>query len=104
MSMLMNLPERPTALVVIDDIVAFGVLHGLNELGYSVPQDICLVGFNNISLSEHTSPPLTSVDIGTYQIGYMTAQTLIKTIAKEPMHQTRNIIPHRLIVRGSSVK
>jgi DNA-binding LacI/PurR family transcriptional regulator len=104
MSMLMNLPERPTALVVIDDIVAFGVLHGLNELGYSVPQDMCLVGFNNISLSEHTSPPLTSVDIGTYQIGYMTAQTLIKTIAREPLHQTRKIIPHRLIVRGSSVK
>jgi DNA-binding LacI/PurR family transcriptional regulator len=104
MSMLMNLPERPTALVVIDDIVAFGVLHGLNELGYSVPQDMCLVGFNNISLSEHTSPPLTSVDIGTYQIGYTTAQTLIKTIAREPMHQTRMIIPHRLIVRGSSVK
>ncbi|REJ12422.1 MAG: LacI family transcriptional regulator [Paenibacillaceae bacterium] len=104
MSMLMNLPERPTALVVIDDIVAFGVLHGLNELGYSVPQDMCLVGFNNISLSEHTSPPLTSVDIGTYQIGYMTAQTLIKTISKEPLHQTRKIIPHRLIVRGSSVK
>lgn len=104
MSMLMNLPERPTALVVIDDIVAFGVLHGLNELGYSVPQDMCLVGFNNISLSEHTSPPLTSVDIGTYQIGYTTAQTLIKTIAREPMHQNRMIIPHRLIVRGSSVK
>ena len=104
MSMLMNLPERPTALVVIDDIVAFGVMHGLNELGYSVPQDMCLVGFNNISMSEHTSPPLTTVDIGAYQIGYMTAQTLIKVIAREPLHQNRIIIPHRLVVRGSSVK
>jgi len=104
MSMLMNLPERPTALVVIDDIVAFGVLHALSELGFSVPGDMCLVGFNNIPLSEHSSPPLSSVDIGMYQIGYMTSQTLIRKIAGEPLHQTRVIIPHRLVVRASSVK
>lgn len=104
MSMLMSLPERPTALIAIDDVVAFGVLHGLSELGYRVPDDISLVSFNNISLSELSSPPLTSIDIGTYQIGYLTSKTLIQLVQGETVHQRRILVPHRLIVRESSVK
>lgn len=104
MSMLMGLPERPTALVAIDDVVAFGVLHGLSELGYRVPDDMSIVSFNNISLSELSSPPLTSIDIGTYQIGYLTSRTLIQLVQGEPVHQRRVIVPHRLIIRESSVK
>lgn len=104
MSMLMNLPERPTALVCIDDVVAFGVLHGLSELGFRVPDDISLVSFNNISLAELSSPPLSSIDIGTYQIGYLTSKTLIQLIQGEPVHQRRILVPHRLIVRESSLR
>lgn len=104
MSMLMNLPERPTALVAIDDVVAFGILHGLSELGYRVPDDMSIVGFNNISLAELSSPPLSSIDIGTYQIGYLTSRTLIQLIRGEPVHQRRILVPHRLIIRESSVK
>lgn len=102
MSSIMNLPERPTALVVIDDVVTFGVIRGLTELGYRVPDDISLVSFNNIALSELSSPPISSIDIGTYQIGYMTSQTLIRLIQGERPHQPRVIIPHRLMVRESS--
>lgn len=48
----MSLPERPTALVAIDDMVAFGVVRGLAELGYRVPQDLGLVAFNNTAIAE----------------------------------------------------
>lgn len=103
MSQFMSLPERPTAMVVIDDNVAFGVLRGLSELGYRVPDDISLVSFNNIALSELASPPLSSVDIGTYQLGYTAVQSLLRVIHEEPIHQNPVIIPHRLIVRESSM-
>jgi len=103
MSQFMSLPERPTAIVVIDDNVAFGVLRGLSELGYRVPDDISLVSFNNIALSELASPPLSSVDIGTYQLGYTAVQSLLRVINEEPIHQNPVIIPHRLIVRESSM-
>lgn len=103
MSQFMNMPERPTAIVVIDDNVAFGVLRGLSELGYRVPDDISIVSFNNIALSELASPPLTSVDIGTYQLGYTAVQSLLRVIGGEPLHQNPVIIPHRLIVRESSM-
>lgn len=104
MSFFMSLPERPTALVVIDDLVAFGVLRGLTELGYKVPDDLSIVGFNNIQLTELAAPPLSSVDIGIYQIGYTASQTLIHRIKGEKAIQPRVIIPHRLVVRESSSK
>ncbi|MEK3884688.1 LacI family DNA-binding transcriptional regulator [Paenibacillus sp. PL2-23] len=104
MSFMMGLPERPSGLVVIDDVVGFGVLRGLNELGYSVPNDISLVSFNNIALSELATPPISSVDIGTYQLGYTASQMLIRHINEEEIYQSRMIIPHRLIVRESSIQ
>ncbi|MCC3376445.1 LacI family DNA-binding transcriptional regulator [Cohnella sp. REN36] len=103
MSFFMNLPERPTALVVIDDLVTFGVLRGLTELGFRVPDDLSLVSFNNISLTELSTPPLSSVDIGIYQLGYMASQLLIRQIQGDKPQQNRTIVPHRLIVRESSL-
>ncbi|MUT64552.1 LacI family DNA-binding transcriptional regulator [Paenibacillus sp. NEAU-GSW1] len=103
MSLTMGHPERPTALVAIDDVVAFGVMRGLSEIGYSVPDDLCIVSFNNIALSELATPPISSVDIGTYQLGYAASQLLVRRINEEPVHQTHLIIPHRLIVRESSI-
>lgn len=104
MSFIMNLSDRPTALVVIDDVTAFGVLRGLTELGYSVPHDISLIGFNNIALSELATPPISSVDIGTYQLGYTAAHLLIRYVKENTISQSRNIIPHRLVIRESSIK
>lgn len=103
-SMLMELEERPTALVVIDDAVCFGVLRGLGELGYQVPRDISLAAFNNIALSELSTPSLTSVDIGTYQLGYTAAHSLLQLLSTEEVDRHRYIIPHRLIVRESSLR
>ncbi|CAM2999121.1 LacI family DNA-binding transcriptional regulator [Paenibacillus sediminis] len=105
MSFFMNLPERPTALVVLDDVVSFGVLRGLHELGFKVPEDLSVVSFNNITLAELYTPPLTSVDIGIYQLGYTASQALIQLIQSDGDKQflKRHIIPHRLIIRESSM-
>ncbi|GAA0134851.1 maltose operon transcriptional repressor MalR [Paenibacillus sp. YSY-4.3] len=105
MSFFMNLPNRPTALVLIDDVVAFGILRGLHELNYKVPEDLCLVSFNNIPLSELSTPPLSSVDIGIYNLGYTASQILIQSIKnnQDTSYQKRQIIPHRLMIRESSI-
>ncbi|MMZ62337.1 Catabolite control protein A [compost metagenome] len=105
MSFFMNLPDRPTAIVLIDDVVSFGVLRGLHELGYSVPNDLCLVSFNNIPLSELSTPPLSSIDIGIYNLGYTASQVLIQAIknSDDSSYRKRHIIPHRLMIRESSM-
>lgn len=105
MSFIMSLPNRPTALVVVDDMVSFGVLRGLHELNFKVPDDICLVSFNNITLSELSTPPISSIDIGIYHLGYTASQMLIQNIqnGEDITYQTRQIIPHRLMIRESSM-
>ncbi|OZB92941.1 LacI family DNA-binding transcriptional regulator [Paenibacillus sp. XY044] len=105
MSFFMNLPERPTALVVVDDLVSLGVLRGLHELGYRVPDDLCIVSFNNISIAELSTPPISSMDIGIYNLGYTASQALIQSIQHDGdrQFQKRHIIPHRLVIRESSI-
>lgn len=100
----MSMPDRPSALVVFDDAIAFGVLRGLTELGYSVPEDISLVSFNNIPLSGLASTPISSVDIGIYHLGYTASQFLLRSAQGKPLPEDQIIIPHRLIVRKSSLK
>ncbi|WP_138495097.1 LacI family DNA-binding transcriptional regulator [Paenibacillus pinistramenti] len=104
MSFIMNLPARPTALVVVDDMVSFGVLRGLHELKYKVPDDLGIVSFNNIPLSELSTPPISSIDIGIYHLGYTASQLLIQAIQNDGAgyQPVRQVIPHRLIVRESS--
>lgn len=105
-SFFMNLPDRPTAIVLVDDVISFGVLRGLHELNYKVPDDLCLVSFNNIPLAEMSTPPLSSVDIGIYNMGYTASQMLIQAIQhkdNDKLSPARYIIPHRLVVRESSI-
>ncbi|AHV98321.1 LacI family transcriptional regulator [Paenibacillus sabinae T27] len=107
MSAYMSLSERPTALVVVDDLISFGLLRSLKELGYRVPDDLALVSFNNIQLVELSSPPISSIDMDMYFQGYTASQILIRSLKlpgnrSSEMH--KQIVPHRLIVRESSVK
>jgi DNA-binding LacI/PurR family transcriptional regulator len=57
-----NLPERPTAVICYNDLVAIGVLKGLHQRGLRVPEDMSVTGFDNIMYSDYTRPPLTTID------------------------------------------
>ncbi|MBW8349936.1 LacI family DNA-binding transcriptional regulator [Bacillus sp. IITD106] len=101
---LLKLDEPPTALVVADDVMALGVMKRLDEFGVSVPEEISIVSFNNVIFAEMAKPPLTSVDINIFILGYQAAKNLILNIEnpKEPVK--RIIIPHELVIRSSCVE
>ncbi|MBM7586490.1 DNA-binding LacI/PurR family transcriptional regulator [Bacillus pakistanensis] len=98
---LMQLAQPPTAMVVADDLMALGVLNTLHEMEISVPDDISIVSFNNVLLSEMSRPPLTSVDINIFDLGYQAAKSLIQKIEdpKDPIK--RIIVPHEMVERFS---
>jgi DNA-binding LacI/PurR family transcriptional regulator len=98
---LMSLDTPPTALVVADDLMALGVLNMLDEMGISVPGDISIVSFNNVLLAEMARPPLTSVDINIFDLGYEAAKSLIQKIENPREPIKRIIIPHKLVKRFS---
>lgn len=88
---LMALPERPDGIFVTNDMIAIGVLSELASLGVRVPEDISVVGFDNILISSMVSPPLTTIDSPAQQIGTLACRMLVDMLADErtePPHVT----------------
>ncbi|WP_416731281.1 LacI family DNA-binding transcriptional regulator [Fictibacillus sp. JL2B1089] len=101
---LLALKEPPSALLVIDDVMSFGVLSTLNELGVTVPDDISLLSFNNVMLSELSSPSLSSVDINIFKLGYEAAKGLLECIQCPEKEAKRVVVPFQLIERQTCSK
>ncbi|MBU9711463.1 LacI family DNA-binding transcriptional regulator [Evansella tamaricis] len=96
---LMSLSERPTAMIVADDIMTFGVMRMLSEMEISVPNDISIISFNNVMISELSHPPMTTVDINIFGLGYEAANCLIEKIIHPEIEPKHVIIPHKMIKR-----
>ncbi|MBE3594008.1 MAG: LacI family DNA-binding transcriptional regulator [Candidatus Carbobacillus altaicus] len=98
-------PDRPTAFVVADDLMALGVIGAVQSAGLTIPEDVSIVSFNNVLLSRLTNPPLTSVDIHILDLGRKAVEMLFALIEKSSSrvdHYTDTYIVHtQLIERGS---
>ena len=100
---LMKSPNPPTAILCGDDMIAIGAVQGLSEAGWHVPQDVSVIGFDDIELARFSTPPLTSVRQDAFLKGQIAAKTLYRMITKEidekPFQQ---VLPTQLIIRGST--
>jgi DNA-binding LacI/PurR family transcriptional regulator len=83
----LDLPERPTALVCYNDMMAIGVLKGLQQAGIRVPEEISVTGFDNILFSAYTNPPLTTFDQPKHYIGAEAARLLLGLLKPETMEK-----------------
>ncbi|HEY4945430.1 MAG TPA: LacI family DNA-binding transcriptional regulator [Candidatus Limnocylindrales bacterium] len=94
---------RPTAILAMSDVMAIGAVNAARRLGLHVPADLSVVGFDDIELSRHVEPPLTTVHQPVRRKGEEACRLLLSAIAKEdsarPDHRR---LETRLIVRGSS--
>jgi DNA-binding LacI/PurR family transcriptional regulator len=101
-SRLMSLQSPPTALIVKDDLLSFSIMSTIDNMGYSIPKDLSIVSFNNLMLSEFARPPLTTVDIDIFKLGYHAADCLLDQIKNPGQDAKQVIVPHRLVVRQTS--
>ncbi len=85
-----------TALVAGTDEVAFGVLKSFRQRGVRVPEDVALVGIDNIDLSEFASPALTTVSVPKRELGQQAVRLLV-----EPASAMLVTLPTRLVIRES---
>jgi DNA-binding LacI/PurR family transcriptional regulator len=95
--------QLPTAVMTFDDEFAIHVLNALSHYGLSVPKDVSVVGFDNIPMAAHTSPPLTTIDVPKYRIGkqlIVLLQQLIENEGGAPVGQVT--VEGSLLVRGST--
>lgn len=93
--------RMPTAFFSDNDIIAVYAMRVFREMGYRIPEDISIAGFDNIAFLEVLDPPLTSIQVPKHKMGVMAANTLIDKI-KEPVEGVVKIeVCTSLVVRGS---
>ncbi|MCD7442539.1 LacI family DNA-binding transcriptional regulator [Streptomyces lincolnensis] len=100
-----RLAARPdvTAVFVSNDQMALGVLHALHEAGRSVPDDVSVVGYDDIPEAAHFLPPLTTVRTDFAEIGTRSLRLLLNRIDGSPEPpRPESLVPVDLVVRGSS--
>jgi DNA-binding LacI/PurR family transcriptional regulator len=101
MNQLLDLPEPPTAVFVASDLVAFGALVAIKERRLKVPADVALIGFDDVQLAHYVDPPLTTVRLPAYELGYRAATLLIQLIDRQPVEEQEILLRTELVVRQS---
>lgn len=96
------LDEKPTAIFAGSDEMALGLIHGAQDHGLKVPEDIEIIGFDNTRLVEMVRPTLTSIVQPMYDIGAVSMRLLTKYMNKEAVNDAVVLLPHRLEVRNST--
>ncbi|WP_308910434.1 LacI family DNA-binding transcriptional regulator [Pseudokordiimonas caeni] len=89
------------AIFAASDVLAIAALHAVNARGMSVPQDVAIVGYDNISHSTMVVPHLTTIDQSIKQGGEIMVDLLLRKLAGEEVHS--QVTPTRLVVRQSTV-
>ena len=93
---------RPTGVLVMSDAMAIGVLRAARELGLRVPEDLSVVGFDDIDVSQHVSPPLTTVHQPIRRKGESAVRILLSVVQRRDRDPEQLRLETRLIVRAST--
>jgi DNA-binding LacI/PurR family transcriptional regulator len=98
---LLELPEPPTAIFAGNDRQAAGVYRALHEIGITVPDQMSVIGFDNLPFTEIMNPPLTTVHAPRLELGRTAATMLLRLINGEALDMARVVLPTEFIERQS---
>ncbi|HEY5523796.1 MAG TPA: substrate-binding domain-containing protein, partial [Clostridium sp.] len=94
----------PIAVFACNDLMAFGVMNACKKMGYQVPNQVSVIGFDNIAISNLVEPKLTTVDQNMYLLGENASRMLLDIIEKNNEKLQRKILNTKLIIRNSCAK
>jgi len=103
-SCLLAMNERPTAIFAISDMMAIGVLKAAREKGFGIPEDLAVMGFDNISFASMCNPMLTTISQPKYDLGCTAMELLLKKIRGELKEPVNIKLENELIIRESTMK
>jgi LacI family transcriptional regulator len=99
---LLTLTDRPTAIFASNDLMAIGGLCAAHQAGVTVPDDLSVIGYDDIALASFSTPPLTTVAQPKYEIGVLTAQIMVGRIRNSALALRREKLETYLIIRQST--
>lgn len=94
-----KLRKIPDAIVGGNDLVALGAIEALSQMGYSVPDDISVVGFDDMFYSKYSKPSLTTVRQPIYEMGYTAGKILWQLLSQERSKENNVILQTQIVVR-----
>ena len=102
MAHFLTLPERPTAVFATSDEMAVAAIHAYQDAGFRVPEDVEVIGFDNIRLASMVRPTLTTVAQPMYDIGAVSMRLLTKYMHNEKVTDSLVFLTHTIEIRGST--
>jgi LacI family repressor for deo operon, udp, cdd, tsx, nupC, and nupG len=99
---LMSLPVPPTAIFCHNDVMAIGAMFQAKKMGLRIPQDLSVVGFDDIKASQYTDPPLTTVAQPRFQLGRQAMLLLLEQLQGNPVQNGSLLLDSELVVREST--
>lgn len=99
---LLNSSNPPTAVFAFNDLMAAGVIDGAEKLGYQVPADLSVIGFDNREFSQFFKPKLTTIDLPLIKMGENSAELLINLINQQEIKADKLKLDCRLVIRNST--
>lgn len=96
--------DKIDAIVCASDEIAMGAINALRDKGIKVPEDVSVIGFNDIYAASIFYPKITTISQPMYDMGSIAMRMLIKIINEKPLEQGQYVLPHKLIERESCKK
>ena len=104
MKKLLQITPRPTAVFACSDTIAVGVYQVAWQQGLRIPQDISVIGYDNIMLAQYLTPPLTTIHQPKAELGKLAVETLLERIKSPNLEYKTTMLQPQLIWRASVVK
>jgi LacI family transcriptional regulator len=102
-SKLLNVADPPTAIFACNDLMAYGVIHAATEKKIHVPNQLSIVGFDDIYLSTYSNPPLTTIKQPRLEMGDEAVNALVLLMKNPERPARRNLLNAELVVRSSTM-
>jgi len=102
MNAILDLARLPTAVVAYNDLIAVGAMDAIKQRGLSIPQDISMVGFDDIGLASEVNPCLTTVHVPKRTMGIMAVKSLVQLVKGKEEPVKKVLVPTRLVIRDST--
>jgi LacI family transcriptional regulator len=102
MNTILDGPDRPSAVFVASDVVAIGAIQAVKQRGLLIPRDMAIIGFDDIPMAAYFDPPLTTVRLPAYGLGWASGERLIRLILGEEIDSQGVLLGTELVIRQST--
>jgi LacI family transcriptional regulator len=101
MNQLLDLDQPPTAVFACNDLMAMGAICAASKRRLQIPEDVAIIGCDDIALAAFTNPSLTTIRLPKYEMGSAAVEMLVARVEKERAAVERRVLPVELVIRDS---